>query len=324
MTLFDDFVPEGSPRRGDLHTARGLIRLLRLPGIGPKRALKLADLMLNWESLASSSSAELAEITKTDGESLLSAIRQSYSEDYDVKDCSVVCCFDEGWPRWLNDLPDPPVLVYFRGTLPPGESLAVVGTRNPTDFGRSVVETVTEECARRGFGVVSGLALGIDAAAHRAALRYGTRTWAILGSGVDVPSPKENIELAEEILESGGGLLSEQPPGTIPSPRTLVARNRLQSAAASAVVAAQCGIPSGTLHTVRFALQQGRKVVVPRPRSPWDLERESAGNMALTDPHGCSPETIGATGALARRLRNRKPLADLVLQHSADVARIWE
>lgn len=324
MTLFDDFEPDDKPHRGDLHTAHGLIRLLRLPGIGPKRALKLADTMLDWERLASSSSAELAEITKADGESLWSAIRHSLHIDLDTEGCSVVCCFDDEWPTWLNGLSDSPVVVYVRGTVPPGGSLGVVGTRSPTDFGRSVVENVVEEAANRGVGIVSGLALGIDTAAHRAALRHKTTTWAILGSGVDVPSPKENLELAEEILASGGGLLSEQPLGTMPSPRTLVARNRLQSAASFAVVAAQCGIPSGTLHTIRFALQQGRKVVVPRPRSPWDLERESAGNLALTDPRGCSPEIIGASGALARRLRNRKPLADVVLRQSADVALIWE
>ncbi len=165
--------------------------------------------------------------------------------------------------------------------------------------------------------------MGIDAAAHEAALRFEIPTWAVLGSGVDVPSPRQHADLASRILESGGGLLSEQLPGTDPNPQRLASRNRLQSAAAEAVVIAQCGIPSGTLHTARFALEQGRRLVVPRPRPPWDAEPESAGNMALTDPAGCDPSVVHATGVFAKALRRRGPVADVVLHDAEEIENIW-
>jgi len=323
MTLFDPFESD-VPARGDLHTAMGLVRLTALPGIGPKRAVALADRFSDWQTLVGASVSDLAEFGKSRAQTLHAAIALSRTPDPPPPGIRVIGRFDVEWPAWLNDLSDPPVVVWARGTLPPGGSLAVVGTRQPTEFGESVVRSVVSEAARRGTGIVSGLALGIDGSAHRAALRCGIPTWAILGSGVDEPSPREHRPLADEILEAGGGLLSEQPLGTPPSPPSLVSRNRLQSAASFAVVASQCGIPSGTLHTVRFALQQGRRLVVPRPRAPFDGEPECAGNLALTDPAGCDPSVIGATGDLAREIASRHPLADLVLESSADVAAIWE
>ena len=324
VSLFDPLESEGNPPRGDLHSAVGLARLLALPGIGPKRALKLADHFLNWEQLSDASAEELTSVTKAKDEDLRCLISKSVPIEPSADDSRAIGCFDDDWPKWLNDLNDAPVVVYVRGTTPPGGSLGVVGTRHPTKYGLSVVDAIVKEAASREVGIVSGLAFGIDALAHQAALRYGTLTWAILGSGVDVPTPREHVRLAEEILQAGGGLLSEQCHGTQPMPRTLVARNRLQSAASSALVAAQCGIPSGTLHTVRFALQQGRRLIVPRPRSPWDQEKESAGNLALTDPAGCPPAVIGATGNLIRSMASRKPLADVVLNGTADISQIWD
>jgi DNA processing protein len=324
VSLFDSFEPEGIPSHGDLHGAYGLARLLALPGIGPKRALKLADRFLNWEHLSEASAEELTSVTKAKDGGLKEAVSRSAPIEQSADDSRAIGCFDDEWPKWLNDINDAPVVIYVRGSMPPGGSLGVVGTRQPTKYGLSVVDAIVKEAAAQEVGIVSGLAFGIDAEAHQAALRYGTLTWAILGSGVDVPTPREHIHLAEEILEAGGGLLSEQCPGTQPMPRTLVARNRLQSAASSALVAAQCGIPSGTLHTVRFALQQGRRLVVPRPRSPWDQEKESAGNLALTDPAGCPPAVIGATGGLIRSMASRLPLADVVLNGVDDIPRIWE
>ena len=323
VSLFDSFEPEDVPQHGDLHGAYGLARLLALPGIGPKRALKLADRFLNWAQLSDASAEELTSVTKAKGDGLKDAVSRSATIEPHTDGSRAIGCFDDEWPRWLDDLIDAPVVIYVRGSTPPGGSLGVVGTRHPTKFGLSVVDAVVKEAAARNVGIISGLAFGIDAAAHKAALRYGTLTWAILGSGVDVPTPREHIRLAHEILEAGGGLFSEQCPGTQPMPRTLVARNRLQSAASSALVAAQCGIPSGTLHTVRFALQQGRRLIVPRPRSPLDLEKESAGNLALTDPAGCPPAIIGATGGLIRSMASRQPLADVVLTGVDDIPRIW-
>jgi DNA processing protein len=326
VSLFDEEFE--TDRSGDLCTADGLRRLQELPFVGPKTAVRLAERFSFWERLAATTHEQLLETLPRalhkraqDILSAIPAVAEARAVPEGVRPIGV---FDTEWPEWLRSIHDPPAVIYVRGTLPTGREIAVVGTRSPTRFGVRVVEAVAAESERHGSGIVSGLALGIDGVAHRSALANGVKTWAILGSGVDVPTPREHEDLASNILSAGGGLLSEQEPGTMPSGRTLVARNRLQAAAARTVVVAQCGIPSGTLHTARFAIQQGRRLVVPRPSGRWSNEKESAGNMALTDPSGCSPAVLQASGALNRAIARRKPVADLVIHDSSDVARIWE
>ncbi len=312
---------------GDLLTVSGLLRLQLLPTVGAKTAVRLAEGFSFWDRLAAATAEEFAVVLpkhRNKIPELITAIPVTGQPLAIPSNVKAIGHFDAEWPDWLRTISDPPAVIFVRGSLPPGGSLSVVGTRYPTSYGLKIVDSVVEEAAKRGTGVVSGLALGIDGAAHRAALRNGAPTWAILGSGVDVPSPPEHKGLANEILGSGGGLLSEQLPGTQPSGRSLVARNRLQSAASFALVVAQCGIPSGTLHTARFALQQGRRLVVPRPKPPWENEEQSAGNLALTDPAGCSPAVLQATGNLARLIAGRKPVADVVLHSASEMSLIWK
>lgn len=320
------------PGSGDtptgLKTASGLARLLTLPKIGNARALRLAEHFGEWERLAAADPGEIREVLgagyKDDPEGVVVAAQGSRRPVDLPPDVRVLGCFDADWPTWLRGISAPPVVIFVKGSLPVPGSVAVVGTRSPTRFGIAVVEKVVDSAAAHGRGIVSGLALGIDAAAHERALRSGALTWAILGGGVDVPTPTENRDLAERILEAGGGLISEQLPGSKPNPQRLLNRNRLQSAASEVVVVAQCGIPSGTLHTARYAIEQGRRLAVPRPRPPWDEEPQSAGNLALTDPVGCDPARLGVRGTLADTLRERRPIADDVLSDAADIERLWE
>lgn len=322
MTLFDEPATDGGD--GDLFTVGGLLRLQQLPGVGPQRAVQLARRFCEWRRLELASDAELRDAIGSAGPKAHRGV-ESVRVPAPLPDgVRAIGCFDADWPAWLASIPHPPAVIFVRGSLPATGSLAVVGTRGPTRFGTSVVDKVVERAAAHGSGIVAGLAMGIDAAAHEAALHYGVATWAILGGGVDVPSPRQLVGLAERILDAGGGLISEHLPGTEPNPQRLASRNRLQSAAARAVVVAQCGIPSGTLHTARFAVEQGRLLVVPRPRSPWDSEPESAGNMALSDPAGCDPAVLHATGGLARLLATRRPAADLVLHEASEIERLWE
>jgi len=310
---------------GDLYSVDGLIRLTSIPHIGNISAVKLAKHFHEWANLANASQQDIQHVI---GRKHLEQIHLSISKSADdpklPKGTTAIGCFDALWPRWLKTIPNPPAVIFIRGTIPPGDSLAVVGTRSPTRFGLKVVESVVNEAAKHDVGIVSGLASGIDETAHREALKKGLLTWAILGSGVDIPSPNENRKLSEEILEAGGGLLSEQLPGTLPFPGSLVARNRLQSAASFAVVVAQCGIPSGTLHTARFAIEHGRRLVVPRPKPPWDLEPQSEGNMALTDQNGFDTSIFKATENLNNIISKRKPIADIVIRESSDVHTIWD
>lgn len=320
MTLFDS---SGVPPDGDLATADGLRRLLGLPGVGPKSALRLAMTFGDWGRLRDASPQDLFGLVRTSPTRLKEAIEYSTPVPDLPVDVRAIGYFDEDWPGWLRPLSDSPVVLYVMGTVPVGSIIAIVGTRSPTRFGEKVVEAVSDEASRRSVGIVSGLALGIDEMAHRAALERNLLTWAVLGSGVDAPSPRENLELAERIVDAGGGLLSEQPPGTPASARTLVPRNRLQVAAADAVVVAQCGLPSGTLHTARFCLEQGKRLVAARPRPPWNHEKESRGSMALTDPGGF-PRDAGETGGLPWKLISaRRPVADVVLHDTSEVNLIW-
>lgn len=157
--------------------------------------------------------------------------------------------------------------------------LAVVGTRDPTSAGEAAARAITRSAVQAGFAIVSGLAPGIDEIAHATALDAGGRTAAVVASGLDrIARPDHAAELVARILEGGGALLSEQPPGTEASPETRVARNRIQTALADAVVVVEAGLEDGSMHTARFAVEQGKPLYCPVPENPED---GSAGVRAL-------------------------------------------
>lgn len=300
------------PRRGLENTA-SLHRLLLLPGIGHVAAVKIAARYDTWDEFLASDPGDVPDRSSLKATQLLRAAADT-PEPALPTGVRAISRFDDDWPAWL-DFPGAPVVVFYRGSLPPGGGIAIVGTRNPTGFGaravRAYTETIVDLVPGTFTGVVSGLARGVDTLAHNAALAAGIPTWAILGSGVDVPTPSVNIGLAERIMEAGGGLLSEQVPGTEPNKGTLIARNRLQVASSSRVFIAECGLPSGTLHTARYAIEQSRKMIVARPTSARDnASTTTEGNRRLLDPQGCDPSDLGASGETAERIRARRPVAD--------------
>lgn len=189
----------------------------------------------------------------------------------------------------LQNIAKSPKSLRYIGTLPSEYSLVVsiVGTRRPTAYGRTVTEQLAAALARQGVIVVSGMALGVDAIAHTAALDAGGTTVAILPSGVDDPYPKTNRQLARRILLEGGALISEFEDGHVPRLYDFLARNRLVSGVADAVVVTEANTRSGTLSTVTHALEQGSAVyAVPGPiTSPL-----SAGCNALI-AQGATPIT---------------------------------
>jgi DNA processing protein len=143
--------------------------------------------------------------------------------------------------------------------------IAVVGSRRASTAGLGAARELSTRIAAAGAGIISGLAKGIDAAAHEGALAAGAETIAVLGGGLDEISPPRNRPLAEQVVAAGGALISEQPPGTPTLTRYLVARNRLISGMAAAVLIVECELGSGTMHTARFAAEQGRPIFVPPP-----------------------------------------------------------
>ncbi len=191
----------------------------------------------------------------------------------------IVCSFEDRYPAALREAENPPPVICLRGKLAPeGDlALAIVGTRKPTDQGERVAREVARACAHRGITIVSGLALGIDTAAHRGALDVEGRTIAILGSGIRQIHPKRNRRLARRIAASGA-IISEVAPEARPSAARLMARNRLTSAFARGVLAVESTLRGGTMKTVRDAWKQGRVVFA----CDWQMAHpQSEGTRAL-------------------------------------------
>lgn len=176
---------------------------------------------------------------------------------------------DADYPPNLKHIADPPPYLFARGTLSTDDraAVAVVGARAASEAGLRMAERLGFELATHGFIVVSGLARGIDGAAHRGALQAGGRTIAVLGCGIDVAYPPEHRQLAETMVENRGALLSELPLGTAPMPENFPSRNRILSGLALGVVIVEAAEKSGSLITARLALEQDRQVFAV-PGSP--------------------------------------------------------
>ncbi len=169
---------------------------------------------------------------------------------------------DEEYPERLREIFDPSTVLWVRGdkSLPAQPGIAVVGTRHPTPYGTGMAEMLARDLAGHGLIILSGMARGVDTAAHRGALDGRGKTIAVWGTGIDVIYPKENKRLAEQILESGGTILSEYPMGTFPAPQNFPIRNRILSGMSVGVLVIEASENSGTRITARCALEQNREV----------------------------------------------------------------
>ena len=169
---------------------------------------------------------------------------------------------DYDYLRDLPHIPDPPKKLFIRGKLPAKrvKTAAIVGTRKPSAYGREIATKIASECAKNGIVVVSGLALGIDSIAHRAAIDSGGKTIAVLANGVDKIYPRSHEDLGQKILQTNGAILSEYPNNTPARPWQFLARNRIVSGLADAVVIIEAASRSGTLSTANHALDQGREI----------------------------------------------------------------
>lgn len=178
----------------------------------------------------------------------------------------------------LSNIAKCPEKLYFLGKLPDDRAptVAIVGTRKPSHYGKEVTYDVAYGLAKRGVIIVSGLALGIDAIAHQAALDAGGITIAILASGLDDISPKTNYNLAQKIIHSGGAIISEYPPGKKALPHQFLERNRIVSGLSDLILVTEAAIKSGTFSTVSHGLEQGKDIsAIP-------------GNITSTMSSGCN------------------------------------
>jgi DNA processing protein len=252
--------------------------------IGPARLRALIERFGDIEQAWNASESALRSVLDERSTESLIRTRKRLSLDAEMEridrgGIQVLTIADSTYPRLLKLIPAPPPVLYLRGTLLPEDDLAVaiVGTRRSTSYGREVTARIATGLAEAGVTVVSGLARGIDGAAHHAAIKAGGRTFAVLGSGVDIIYPSEHHALANQIIERGA-LISDYAPGRKPDAPNFPARNRIISGLSMAVVVIEAPNRSGALITVDFAADQGREVFVV-PGSV--LSENSAGCLRL-------------------------------------------
>ncbi len=242
------------------------IRLTKT-GASARRLNRLLD---HFGSPAALFAASVEDLRRAEGcsrevaEKLLHPACAARDRDYRLMETLGVTLLPRSSPEYpalLQEIPDPPPALYVRGTLSPRDrrSVAIVGSRRATDYGRRLAERFARELVEAGLTVVSGLARGIDTAAHLGALRGGGRTLACLGCGVDIAYPPENRELAAQIAESGA-VLSEYPMNAAPDAWHFPSRNRIVSGLSLGVVILEAPSGSGALITTECAVQQNREV----------------------------------------------------------------
>jgi DNA processing protein len=238
------------------------------PFIGPTRLRRLIDHFGNVEDAWRAPELELQRVLDERSVESLVSTRRKLSLDDEMerigrKGIDVLAIVDPAYPRLLAMIPAPPPVLYVRGQILPEDDLAIamVGTRRSTSYGREVASRIAAGLSEAGATIVSGLARGIDAAAHSATLKAGGRTVAVLGSGVDIIYPAEHHGLAERIIENGA-LVSDYPPGRKPDAPNFPARNRIISGLSLGVVVIEAPNRSGALITVDFAADQGREVFI--------------------------------------------------------------
>lgn len=261
-------------------------------GIGPARIARLldyfGDLEAAWEATPRDlEGAGLGEALRAN----LATTRRAYDLDrelarLDTAGVALLTWDDPAYPERLRQIAGAPPVLYVRGALTEADALAigVVGTRRATSYGREVTTRLARDLAAAGLTIVSGLAKGVDACAHAAALEVGGRTIAVLGCGVDVVYPAEHRALARRIAEGGqGALVSEYHLGVQPEATNFPARNRIISGLALGVLITEAPLRSGALITTDFAAEQGRDVFAvpgsilsPNSAGPNELLKEGA------------------------------------------------
>lgn len=245
-----------------------LIHLNMIQGVGLKTIQILRDVFGSAEHALQATSDELSKIDRLTPamRDLLRRKPVQYPIERELElieeyGCQVLTLYDTAYPALLKEIDTPPIVIYIRGELTSEDSLslALVGSRDAKDYGRKASYRLSYQLAQRGLTIVSGLAKGIDTAAHRGALESGGRTLAVMGSGLSFVYPAANTDLAEKITASGA-LISEFPMETTPKPNNFPRRNRIISGLTLGTVVVEASNRSGALITARLAGEQGREV----------------------------------------------------------------
>ena len=274
--------------------SRAALALLALPGVGRKTVLHPRTRALPWRfPLEPGFTAPglpprlLQALADHDAVARANDGTDALYLRLEVLGARAVVLGNGDYPTLLARIPDPPPVLFLQGPTPTPRALAVIGTLTPTPAGLKTAERITTHFAELGWTIVSGLARGIDAVAHRTALAVGVPTVAVLAHGLDSTYPPEHGELREKILAAGGTLLSEYPPGVGAKAHQFIVRDRLQAGLSVGVVCVQSGLQDGALHACRAALRQNRLLLAPLPAPPDRHAGVAAGSLRLhADAHG--------------------------------------
>ncbi len=294
-----------------------------IPEVGPRSLRQIMDSFADLDEAWAAGEDQLTAIgirpnvVRTINEKRSTINPSSAWQELVSNDVDVVTIADDGYPALLREIPAPPPLLTYRGTPPTGTCVAIVGTRRCTKYGLDVAKQLARDLSGSGITVVSGLAYGIDAAAHTGAVEASGKTVAVVGTGLawDVMYPAEHRKLAEQVLELGGCIVSEHPLRMPALPGHFPRRNRIVSGLCAATVVVEAGEKSGALLTAHLGLEQNREVLaVPGPiTSPSSagtnrlLRRGAAPCTAVADVL----EAIGLTAVIPYPNTAPKPARQL-------------
>lgn len=274
-----------------MDTRQAYITLNMMEGVGPATVRTLAAALGSVEAILQADKASLSSVAGVGADKIARLLDQRSRLDPAQEQEQAAACgarlvtpVDPEYPRRLLQIYDPPLALYVRGSLQSRDEhgIAVVGSRRTTHYGMETSERLSYQLAESGVTVISGLARGIDTAAHRGALKAGGRTVAVLGGALDCLFPPENAGLAEEIAAQGC-VISEYSMGRQPDKTTFPVRNRIVSGLSLGVMVVECDVASGAMITARQAMEQGRTIfAVPGridsfgARGPHSLIRDGA------------------------------------------------
>ena len=303
-----------------------VLALSQLPRVSRVR-LRQACARLSWDEHAGASLSDVVARLQLSGFSTTDLDSARARADMLLDKCQSLAVMvhpfgSPSYPTQLERLSEPPALLFSKAPFDPKRKprIAVIGTRKPTPWGTETAKACAGQIADAGGVVISGLALGIDAAAQAAAVEHNGPTWAVLAHGLHTISPSSNRELAKQIVEHGGVLISEYPPGEPAQRHYFVERDRIQAGLADAVLVIESGVDGGAMHTVRFAQQARVPVWVTFPTSKMqamnrsDLPESQQGTWELLRAMAATRvSSVKSLDKMVRNLANVQTLPNTLL-----------
>lgn len=310
-----------------------ILGLLSLKGIGPGTVRHLRNLPnfaeLSIEQIANDNNRIAKSLESNSG--AWEQAQDFIEEQINIankEEVRILSFFDTSYPALLASSKDDPCVIYVKGKLPenPNDSVAVIGTREPSKHGVIMAERITAYLVEQGQSIVSGLALGCDSIAHETALRAKGHTVAVMAHGLQTVAPASNRDLASRIVDSGGALVSQYPFGQEPSPYLFVQRDKTQAAMARGVVMIQSDVKGGSLHASSASIANGRWLAVPI-RTEEGVEKFGANDVLTRGTNQEKAELLKCNEKLVENcivLESKDDYSKLLRDKSIEVSELQE